>query len=125
MPLLPRESAKEIFTLVTDRVLNDMRCFRGELTLGVHKIPFLEFSPEMAEQLVGAVDQVDLHRSERYHFAALVFSAEQPRANAVSWHPTIISICNAMPHVFKRIRERSLPRRLSFSRHIRRPFFDS
>jgi hypothetical protein len=34
----------------------------------------------MAEQLVGAVDQVDLHRSERYHFAALVFSAEQPRA---------------------------------------------
>jgi hypothetical protein len=82
MPLLPRESAKEIFTLVTDRVLNDMRCFRGELTLGVHKIPFLEFSPEMAEQLVGAVDQVDLHRSERYHFAALVFSAEQPRANA-------------------------------------------
>jgi hypothetical protein len=99
MPLLPRESAKEIFTLVTDRVLNDMRCFRGELTLGVHKIPFLEFSPEMAEQLVGAVDQVDLHRSERYHFAALVFSAEQPRANAVSWHPAIISICNAMPHV--------------------------
>ena len=82
MPLLPRESAKEIFTLVTDRVLNDMRCFRGELTLGVHKIPFLEFSPEMAEQLVGAVDQVDLHRSERYHFAALVFSAKQPRANA-------------------------------------------
>ena len=35
---------------------------------------------EMAEQLVGAVDQVDLHRSERYHFAALVFSAEQELA---------------------------------------------
>jgi hypothetical protein len=30
---------------VTDRGLNDMRCFRGGLTLGVHKIPFLEFSP--------------------------------------------------------------------------------
>jgi hypothetical protein len=35
----------------------------------------------MAEQFVGAVDQVDLHPSERYHFAALVFSAKQPRAN--------------------------------------------
>jgi hypothetical protein len=28
-----------------------MRCFRGELTLGVHKIPFLEFSPG-AEKLI-------------------------------------------------------------------------
>jgi hypothetical protein len=35
---------------------------------------------ELAGQLVGAVDQVDLHRSERYHFAALVFSAEQELA---------------------------------------------
>jgi hypothetical protein len=29
---------------VTDRCLNDMRCFRGGLTLGVHKIPFRVFS---------------------------------------------------------------------------------
>jgi Putative restriction endonuclease len=29
---------------VTDRFLNDMRCFRGGLTLGVHKIPFRVFS---------------------------------------------------------------------------------
>jgi hypothetical protein len=34
----------------------------------------------MAEQLVGAVNQVYLHRSERYHFAALVLSAEQELA---------------------------------------------
>jgi hypothetical protein len=31
-------------------VLNDMLCFRGELTLGVHKIPFLEFSPSRTRQ---------------------------------------------------------------------------
>jgi hypothetical protein len=30
---------------VTNRGLNDMRCFRAGFTLGVHKIPFLEFSP--------------------------------------------------------------------------------
>jgi hypothetical protein len=30
---------------VTDPGLNDICCFRGGLTLGVHKIPFLEFSP--------------------------------------------------------------------------------
>jgi hypothetical protein len=33
---------------VTDRGLNDMRCFRGGFTLGVHKISFLEFSPSNA-----------------------------------------------------------------------------
>ena len=27
-----------------------MLCFRGELTLGVHKIPFLEFSPSRTRQ---------------------------------------------------------------------------
>jgi hypothetical protein len=34
---------------VTDPGLNDICCFRGELTLGVHKIPFLEFSPSAPE----------------------------------------------------------------------------
>ena len=29
---------------MTDRCLNDMRCFRGGLTLGVRKIPFRVFS---------------------------------------------------------------------------------
>jgi hypothetical protein len=29
---------------VTDRCLNDMHCFGGGLTLGVHKIPFRVFS---------------------------------------------------------------------------------
>jgi hypothetical protein len=37
---------------VTDRGLNDMRCFRGGLTLGVHKIPFLEFFPKTSWILV-------------------------------------------------------------------------
>jgi hypothetical protein len=37
--------AKKPLPWVTDRGLNDMRCFRGGLTLGVHKIPFLEFFP--------------------------------------------------------------------------------
>jgi hypothetical protein len=31
---------------VTDRCLNDMRCFRGGLTLSVLKIPFRVFSSE-------------------------------------------------------------------------------
>jgi hypothetical protein len=34
---------------VTDRFLNDMRCFRGGLTLGVHKIPFRVFSSYLLE----------------------------------------------------------------------------
>src|ERR1700720_973926 len=44
VPLLPRESAKKTFNVGDDRCLNDMRCFRGGLTLGVHKIPFRVFS---------------------------------------------------------------------------------
>jgi hypothetical protein len=36
---------------VTDRCLNDMRCFRGGLTLGVHKIPFRVFSSNGKEKL--------------------------------------------------------------------------
>ena len=52
VPLLPRESAKKTFNVVTDRCLNDMRCFRGGLTLSVLKIPFRVFSscyrPELA-----------------------------------------------------------------------------
>jgi len=39
------KARRKLLPCVTDRVLNDMLCFRGELTLGVHKIPFLEFSP--------------------------------------------------------------------------------
>jgi hypothetical protein len=39
------KARRKLLPCVTDRVLNDMLCFRGELTLGVDKIPFLEFSP--------------------------------------------------------------------------------
>jgi hypothetical protein len=38
----------------------------------------------MAEQLVGAVDQVDLHRSERYHFAALVYKGASAPAGVAA-----------------------------------------
>src|SRR5260370_20493734 len=42
---LPRESAMKKFT-VRDRSRPERHaCFRGGLTIGVHKIPFLEFSP--------------------------------------------------------------------------------
>src|ERR1700730_3939126 len=39
------KARRKLLPSVTDRVLKDMLCFRGELTLGVRKIPFLEFSP--------------------------------------------------------------------------------
>ena len=39
------KAQRKPLSYVTNRGLNDMRCFRGGLTLGVHKIPFLEFSP--------------------------------------------------------------------------------
>src|SRR5580704_9547581 len=39
------KARRKLLPWVTDRGLNDMRCFRGGFTLGVHKIPFLEFSP--------------------------------------------------------------------------------
>src|SRR5271157_4916905 len=38
------KARRKLLTEVTDRCLNDMRCFRGGLTLGVHKIPFRVFS---------------------------------------------------------------------------------
>jgi transposase len=42
------QAQRKLLPWVTDRGLNDMRCFRGGFTLGVHKIPFLEFSPYLA-----------------------------------------------------------------------------
>jgi hypothetical protein len=42
------KARRKLLPCVTDRVLNDVLCFGGELTLGVHKIPFLEFSPTTA-----------------------------------------------------------------------------
>jgi hypothetical protein len=39
------KAQREVLFHLTDRGLSDTRCFRGGLTLGVHKIPFLEFSP--------------------------------------------------------------------------------
>jgi hypothetical protein len=38
------KARRELLTEVTDRCLNDMRCFRGGLTLSVLKIPFRVFS---------------------------------------------------------------------------------
>jgi len=45
------KARRKLLPRVTDRVLNDMLCFRGELTLGVHKIPFLEFSRKCSRRV--------------------------------------------------------------------------
>ena len=45
------KAGRRLLPVGSDRGLNDMRCFRGGFTLGVHKIPFLEFSPGVTNKV--------------------------------------------------------------------------
>ena len=60
---------------------------------------------------------------------ASVSNAENLKRADAQFVLVALAISFALPSLAQekeeRIRERSLPRRLSFSRHIRRPFFDS
>jgi hypothetical protein len=54
------KAQREVLPRLTDRGLINTRCFRGGLTLGVHNIPFLEFSPGANQSAVCEINGVVL-----------------------------------------------------------------